>query len=98
MYVCVHMYMMVRLHFYLQINLALTKIVWFTEAYGHLSCINNKKKYVLRKSNTSSSVLSPEKAMAPHSSTLAWRIPGTAEPGGLPSIGSHRADPTEEAT
>ena len=31
-----------------------------------------------------------EKAMATHSSTLAWRIPGTGEPGGLPSIGSHR--------
>ena len=28
--------------------------------------------------------------MAPHSSTLAWRIPGTGEPAGLPSIGSHR--------
>ena len=31
-----------------------------------------------------------EKAMAPHSSTLAWRIPGTGEPRGLPSTGSHR--------
>ena len=31
-----------------------------------------------------------EKAMAPHSSALAWRIPGTGEPGGLPSMGSHR--------
>ena len=31
-----------------------------------------------------------EKAMAPHSSTLAWKIPGTGEPGGLPSMGSHR--------
>ena len=31
-----------------------------------------------------------EKAMATHSSVLAWRIPGTGEPGGLPSIGSHR--------
>ena len=31
-----------------------------------------------------------EKAMAPHSSTLAWRIPGMEEPGGLPSMGSHR--------
>ena len=31
-----------------------------------------------------------EKAIAPHSSTLAWRIPGTGEPGGLPSMGSHR--------
>ena len=31
-----------------------------------------------------------EKAVAPHSSILAWRIPGTGAPGGLPSIGSHR--------
>ena len=31
-----------------------------------------------------------EKAMAPHSSTLAWKIPGMAEPGGLPSMGLHR--------
>ena len=31
-----------------------------------------------------------EKAMATHSSTLAWRIPGMGEPGGLPSMGSHR--------
>ena len=30
------------------------------------------------------------KAMAAHSSVLAWRIPGTAEPGGLPSMGLHR--------
>ena len=30
------------------------------------------------------------KAMATHSSVLAWRIPGIAEPGGLPSMGSHR--------
>ena len=28
--------------------------------------------------------------MAPHSSVLAWRIPGMGEPGGLPSMGSHR--------
>ena len=31
-----------------------------------------------------------EKAMATHSSVLAWRLPGTGEPGGLPSMGSHR--------
>ena len=31
-----------------------------------------------------------EKEMAPHSSVLAWRIPRTAEPGGLLSMGSHR--------
>ena len=28
--------------------------------------------------------------MATHSSVVAWRIPGTGEPGGLPSMGSHR--------
>ena len=31
-----------------------------------------------------------EKEMATHSSVLAWRIPGTGEPGGLSSMGSHR--------
>ena len=31
-----------------------------------------------------------EKEMATHSSVLAWSIPGTGEPGGLPSVGSHR--------
>ena len=31
-----------------------------------------------------------EKEMATHSSVLAWGIPGTGEPGGLPSMGSHR--------
>ena len=31
-----------------------------------------------------------EEEMATHSSVLAWRIPGTAGPGGLPSMGSHR--------
>ena len=32
-----------------------------------------------------------EKEMATPSNVLAWRIPGTLEPGGLPSMGSHRA-------
>ena len=34
-----------------------------------------------------------EQEMATHSSVLAWRIPGTREPGGLPSMGSHRVGP-----
>ena len=34
--------------------------------------------------------MSPDKAMAPHSSTLAWRIPWMEEPGGLQSMGSLR--------
>ena len=33
-----------------------------------------------------------EKEMATHSSVLAWRIPGTGEPGGLPSMGSHKVE------
>ena len=33
-----------------------------------------------------------EKEMATHSSVLAWRTPGTGEPGGLPSMGSHRVE------
>ena len=31
-----------------------------------------------------------EEGMATHSSILAWKIPRTGEPGGLPSMGSHR--------
>ena len=33
-----------------------------------------------------------KKEMATHSSVLAWRIPGTGEPGGLPSVGLHRVE------
>ena len=36
-----------------------------------------------------------EKAMAPHSSILAWRIPWTEEPGGLQSTGGKESDATE---
>ena len=36
-----------------------------------------------------------EKEMATHSSVLAWRIPGTVEPGGLPSMGRTGSDTTE---
>ena len=36
-----------------------------------------------------------EKEMATHSSVLAWRLPGTAEPGGLPSWGHIELDITE---
>ena len=48
------------------------------------SCINNLKKVF-----DVCSFYIWEKEMATHSSILAWRIPGTAEPGGLPSMGSH---------
>ena len=39
-----------------------------------------------------------EKGMATHSSILTWRIPWTQEPGGLQSMGSQRADTTEQLT
>ena len=39
-----------------------------------------------------------EKEMATPSSVLAWRIPGTGEPSGLLSMGSHRVGDTTEAT
>ena len=45
---------------------------------------------ILVRSFISDTSVCAEKAMAPHSSVLAWRIPGTGEPGGLPSMGSHR--------
>ena len=40
--------------------------------------------------NLALAMVCQEKAMATHSSTLAWRIPGTEEPGGLQSMGSLR--------
>ena len=39
-----------------------------------------------------------EKEMATHSSTLAWRIPWTEEPGGLQSMGPKESDTTESLT
>ena len=43
-----------------------------------------------RKDYLGNSSMYMEKEMATHSSVLAWRIPGTGEPGGLLSMGSHR--------
>ena len=44
----------------------------------------------LHGTNVTTTRLIVEKEMATHSSVLAWRIPGIWEPGGLPSMGSHR--------
>ena len=41
-------------------------------------------------SNAEEAEIESEKAMAPHSNTLAWKIPWTEEPGGLQSMGSLR--------
>ena len=59
-----------------------------------LTSLWNKELGLIKHSPNSTPILRVsgrllEKAMAPHSSTLAWRIPGTGEPGGLLSLGSH---------
>ena len=55
-------------------------------------CAPEKIQY---KVNDTLYVLLLEKAMAPHSSTLAWKIPWTEEPGRLQSMGSLRVDTTK---
>ena len=49
-----------------------------------------QKQIVYDKIKMNYLILYLEKAMAPHSSTLAWKIPGTEEPGRLQSMGSLR--------
>ena len=56
---------------------------WWAEVHG-------VTKSQTRLSDFTFHFLALEKEMATHSSVLAWRIPGTGEPGGLPSLGSHR--------
>ena len=57
---------------------------WWAAVYGVAQSWTRLKRL------SSNSILSPEKAMAPHSSTLAWKIPWTEEPGRLQSMGSLR--------
>ena len=58
---------------------------WWASVYGV-----PQSETRLKRLSSSSSSLRQEKAMAPHSSTLAWKIPWTAEPGRLQSMGSLR--------
>ena len=51
--------------------------------------LKNRVEKIQESFNTFNKDLALEKEMATHSSVLAWRIPGMAEPGGLPSLGSH---------
>ena len=59
-----------------------------------LSLLFTKLSY--QRVRMSGSIPYMEKAMAHHSSTLAWKIPWTEEPGGLQSVGSLRVDMTEQ--
>jgi len=43
--------------------------------------------FYLQEKSPEVQLINPEKAMAPHSGTLAWKIPWTEEPGGLQSMG-----------
>ena len=45
--------------------------------------------------NQNHASIQTEKAMGPHASTFAWKIPWTEEPGGLQSMGSLESDTTE---
>ena len=55
------------------------------------SCLSDYYIYSVTNSRISYDVhLLLEKAMATHSSVLAWKIPWTEKSGGLPSMGSHR--------
>ena len=79
-------------------NIAPTSEKPFTNTISNQS-FNYSKESVLRQFRTSyashgweavNNHVWPEEPMATHSSVLAWRIPGTGEPDGLPSMGSHR--------
>ena len=52
--------------------------------------VSDVKKVPWMESQQLDTVEEKEKEMATHSSVLAWRIPRMGEPGGLPSMGSHR--------
>ena len=57
----------------------------FEKLFAHRCPCRNKHRYAF-----TFHFRALEKEMATHSSVLAWRIPGTGEPCGLPSLGSHR--------
>ena len=63
------------------------------DGQGSLACCSpwdSKESDTTERLHSHFSFHALEKEMATHSSVLAWRIPGTAGPGGLPSMGSHR--------
>ena len=66
----------------------LKKLIFLLCAYHYTYSKGDEGKHW--KNNSLSSPKSPEKAMAPHSSTLAWKLPWMEEPGGLQSMGSLR--------
>ena len=51
---------------------------------------NKRRYFIMTRGKIHEQNITVLKAMAPHSSVLAWKIPWMEEPGGLPSMGSHR--------
>ena len=84
--------------FYILRGISLSQFVWVTEISSKMiaPCIpvGSYKQcgapWEMALLLTGGSIILLEKAMAPHSSTLAWKIPWTEEPGRLPSMGSLR--------
>ena len=76
-------------------TMAPTPVLWPGESHGRRSLVGCSP-WGCEESDTTErlhfhfSLYALEKEMATHSSVLAWRIPGTGEPGGLLSMGSHR--------
>ena len=62
---------------------------------AYWATVHGVAKSRTRRSNLTLHSHALEKEMATHSSVLAWRIPGTGEPGGLPSMGCTESDTTE---
>ena len=64
-------------------------------AHVFLICHGITSLFIYSLKNILTTLHALEKEMATHSSVLAWRITGTGEPGGLPSMGSQESDMTE---
>ena len=70
-------------------NIHMRNIFWSSKVQLHIRIIWGGGKGILKNMNVCSKQIL-EKAMAPHSSTLAWKIPWMGEPGALQSMGSRR--------
>ena len=67
-----------------------TKKSYFTQKCQFIEEVEIENSHLMLQLKYSAIGISTEKAMAPHSSTLAWKIPWMEEPGGLQSMGSPR--------
>ena len=66
------------------------QLLSFSDWRISLSIMPSRSIHVVANSKIPFFFIAMEKAVAPHSSTLAWKIPWTEEPGRLQSMGSHR--------